>query len=256
MTVFGLRLRCLIAGLLPAAAVLCVCCPPARAGSILWYNGNLDQRDAIVNQTGNVNGAYVGPDGLIYDNFIVPTGETFTITGVFSNDAIANSGPLATTAYWEIRSGVSAGDGGTLVASGDGTDVTTATGQDFNFGGLSIPVFTNEVNGLTVTVGAGTYWLAVAPDVGNQNSFIVTTSGSGAIGTPPGNDGNSFFSSTFFGDSFLPTTDPSIEGPGTWDYSMGIVGAATVPEPSSVIMGMIGVVVSAGCVCTRRRARS
>ena len=88
-------------------------------------------------------------------------------------------GPLGTTAYWEIRSGLTAGNGGTLLASGDGTDTTTNTGQTFTgIPGLSIPVYTNEVNGLSVTLGPGTYWLAVAPDVSNQNSYIVTTSGS------------------------------------------------------------------------------
>jgi hypothetical protein len=103
---------------------------------------------------------------------------------------------------------------------------------------------------------AGTYWLAVAPDVSNQDSFIVTTSGANAIGTPPGNDGNSFFSSTFFGDTFVPTSDPSIEGPGTWDYSMGVIGSSStaVPEPSSLMLGLVGVIASAGFSWARRRS--
>jgi hypothetical protein len=249
MTVFGRKPPRWIAGVLAAAAIVCICDPPARGASTLWYNGNLDQRDAIANQTGPA-------DGLIYDNFIVPAGQTYTITSVFSNNAAA--GPLGTTAYWEIRSGVSAGNGGTLLASGDGADTTTYTGTSFNTGGVNYRVYTNEVDGLKVTLGAGTYWLAVAPDVSNQSSYIVTTSGAGAVGMPPGNDGNSFWSSTFFGYSFVSTTDPTIEGPGTWDYSMGIKGtaAAAVPEPSSLILGLIGVITSAGCIWTRRRSRS
>lgn len=248
MTVLGHRLCRLIAGLLPAAAILYVSCPPARAGSItLWYNGNADQRDAILNQTGIA-------DGVVYDDFIVPKGEVFTITGVFSNNVYTTS--LGTTAAWDIRSGVSAGDGGTLVASGDGTTVNTDTGVTFNFGGLGYEIYTNQVNGLNVVLTAGTYWLAVA-DVSNADSFIVTTSGAGAIGTPAGNDGNSFFTSTYFGDYFVPTSDPSIEGPGTWDYSMGIVGTASfVPEPSSLILGLIGLISAAGCVRARRRSHS
>ena len=103
----------------------------------------------------------------------------------------------------------------------------------------------------------------MAADVGDQplfgpDSFIGTTSGANAVGTPPGNDGNSFFSSIFFGQSFVPTTDPSIEGPGTWDYSMGVVGTAiqtAVPEPSSLVLGLVGLVTSAGCVWARRRIR-
>jgi hypothetical protein len=250
MTVFVPKLVRLVAGLLVAAAFLHGQTRQASGGSILWYNGDMDGRDAWTNQTGSA-------DGLIYDDFIVPTGSTFTITGVFSNDAMYNHS-AASTAHWEIRSGVSAGSGGTLLSSGDGADAVTSTGQNFLVGGLSIPIYQNLVQVPTITLGAGTYWLAVAPDVSNQNSYIVTTSGANAIGTPPGNDGNSFFSSTFFSMSFVPTSDPSLEGPGTWDYSMGVVGTATVvvPEPSSVIMGLMGLVISAGYLRTKRRTRS
>src|ERR1700678_2495866 len=165
MTVFVPKPSRLFSGLLVVAAILCA--PAARAGSVLWFNGSLDQRDALANQTGAV-------DGLIYDDFIVPTGFTYTITGVFSQDAMYNVG-AASTAYWEIRSGVSAGNGGTLLASGDGNDALTYTGNTLNTGGLAIPVYTNEVFGMSVTLSAGTYWLAVAPDVSNQNSYITTT---------------------------------------------------------------------------------
>ena len=221
----------------------------ARADATLWYNGDLDGRDALVNQTG-------AADGLIYDSFIVPTGQTYTITGVFSNNAMFDFS-AASTAYFEIRSGVSAGNGGTLLDSGDGADSVALTGRMFNFGGLVIPEYTNSVSIPAITLSAGTYWLAVAPDVSDQNSFITTTSGANAVGSPPGNDGNSFWSSTFFGDSFVPTSDPSLEGPGTWDYSMGVIGSAhAVPEPSSLILGLLGLVTSGGVVCARRRRRS
>ena len=250
MTVFVPKLVRFVAGLLVATAILHGQTRQASGGSVLWYNGDMDGRDAWTNQTG-------AADGLVYDDFIVPTGSTFTITGVFSNDAMYNPG-AASTAYWEIRSGVSAGNGGTLLGSGDSTDTLTSTGQNFLVGGLAIPIYQNLVQVPTITLGAGTYWLAVAPDVSNQNSYIVTTSGANAIGTPPGNDGNSYFSSTFFSMSFVPTSDPALEGPGTWDYSMGVVGTATVviPEPSSVIMGLVGLVISAGYVRTWRRTRS
>ncbi len=158
----------------------------------------------------------------------------------------------ASTAYWEIRSGVSAGNGGTLLGSGDGTDTVTSTGQNFLVGGLAIPIYQNLVQSASDHPWRRDVLAGVAPDVSGQNSFIVTTSGANAVGTPPGNDGNSFFSSTFFGLSFVPTSDPSLEGPGTWDYSMGVVGTATVaiPEPSSVIWELVGLVISAGYVRT------
>jgi hypothetical protein len=248
---FVSKLARIVAGLLAVAAILHGQ-PTAAGGSVLWYNGDYDGRDTQVNQT-------LPTDGRIYDEFIVPTGVTFTITSVFSNNFMFNPS-AATTAAWEIRSGVSAGFGGTLLDSGDGTDALTATGRFIVVAPYgNINEYTNSVS-VNVTLGAGTYWLSVAPDVGNQplfgpDSFIGTTSGANAVGTPPGNDGNSFFSSTFFGQSFVPTTDPSIEGPGTWDYSMGVFGTA-VPEPSSLVLGLVGLVSSAGCVWARRRTRS
>ena len=248
MRVFLPKLPSIIAGLLVAAAILCG--QSAQGASVLWYNGDLDGRDALANQTG-------APDGLIYDDFIVPTGSTFTITGVFSNNLML-APSAASSATWEIRSDVSSGNGGNLLANGDGADTVTATGRSLTFGGQQVQEFTNLVQVPTITLSAGTYWLAVAPDVSDQNSFITTTSGLNAVGTPPGNDGNSFLSSAFFGLSFVPVSDPSIEGPGTWDFSMGVIGTSTtvaVPEPSSLILGLVGLVTSAGCFCARRRAR-
>ena len=56
----------------------------AHAGSVtLWYNGDDDGRNGLLNETR-------GTDGLIYDDFIVPTGDIYTITGVFSNDLMPN----------------------------------------------------------------------------------------------------------------------------------------------------------------------
>jgi hypothetical protein len=56
----------------------------AHAGSVtLWYNGDDGGRNGLLNETR-------GTDGLIYDDFIVPTGDIYTITGVFSNDLMPN----------------------------------------------------------------------------------------------------------------------------------------------------------------------
>jgi hypothetical protein len=235
--VIATKLRQSLTALLVTAAA--ACCTPAHAAQ-LWYNGNRDNRDAITNQTSS---SPTGVDGRVYENFVVGANTQFTITGVFSNDV---KNPLfnfanPTTASWEIRSGVSAGNGGTLVAGGDGTDNVSSTGRTSTvFAPFSASEFHHEVDGLSVVLGAGTYWLSVAPDTnGALDSYwyVSTTSGAGAVGTPPGNDGNSFFSSASTGNSFTATSD--IEGPGTWDYSLGVVGTAVaVPAPPAVVMGL------------------
>ena len=78
------------------------------------YNGDMDGRDAWTNQTG-------AADGLVYDDFIAQAGSSYTITGVFSNDAMFTA-CADSTAYWEIRWGVSASNSGTLLDSGDVVD--------------------------------------------------------------------------------------------------------------------------------------
>jgi hypothetical protein len=237
----------LLAGLLVAAAVLN---GQAAQADTIWYNGDYDGRDALTNQTGPA-------DGLVYDNFVVGAGRTLTITSVYSNNLMYYPDE-ARTAHWEIRSGVSAGDGGTLVASGVGVDNLTATGRFETVipDVLDVYEYTNQVE-VNVVLTAGTYWLAVAPDVSDQNSFISTTSGANAVGTPPGNDGNSFVSSSFFGWNFVPTSDDSIEGQGTWDYSMGVNGTlSSVPEPSAFLLGLVGLTAAAGRGWARRRNRA
>jgi hypothetical protein len=239
MSSITMRLQRYLFGLLVVWAVWCI--PSAQADPVLWYNGDLDNRDAFSNQTSSVPG---GANGQIYEDFIVPTGQTWTITSVFSND-VANpftGGYPSATASWQILSGVSAGNGGTVVASGDGADTITATGRSSTvFSPLGSAEYTNQVNGLNVTLGPGTYWLSVAPDTdGAIDSYwyVSTTSGAGAVGNPPGNDGNSFFTSSFTGDYFTPTS--SLEGPGNWDYSLGVLGTAqpltSTPEPTSMTL--------------------
>ena len=241
-----------IAGL----AVACVLCgvPAAQAGT-LWYNGDMDQRDALANQTSSTAGALAS---RIYDDFVVPAGHTWTITGVFSNDVADPYDPYGSrTASWEIRSGVSAGNGGTLVASGDGRDTISATGRNFNaFAPFAGTEYTNAVNGLSITLGPGTYWLSVAPDTpGYWDAYWYnsTTSGANAIGIPPGDDGNSYITDSL-GNYFTPTSQ--IEGPGNWDYSMGIVGNFTVtPEPTTMTLLLGGSLSLAGFRYLRRRVR-
>ena len=83
-------------------------------------NGLANENDAIVG--GSPYGA------ATFQNFNWAGG---TVTGLATNNL---SGLNPTTAYWEIRSGVSEGNGGTLVASGTGATTNQATGRsDFGF---------------------------------------------------------------------------------------------------------------------------
>ena len=186
----------------------------------LWYNGNFDSRNSLSNEISTEIG-----QSNVYDDFIVPLGQTWTVTAVYSNDLMNF---ISDSAEWQIRSGVSLNNGGTLIASGTTPDVQTAVGS-----ALDLTEYTVQVSVPNVVLTPGTYWLTVAPaDTGSGRSFITTTSGAACVGLPCGNDGNSFWTSADFDENFANPSDAL--GPGTWDFSMGVIG--TVPEPASMTL--------------------
>jgi hypothetical protein len=153
-----------------------------------------------------------------------------------------------TAADWEIRSGVSEGNAGTLIASGTTNAPTVMPTGRCGFGLCEYMV---EVTGLNVFLpmlpSGQHYWLNVTP-VGNGTgrSFNSTTSGTNCVGTPCGNDQNAFFNSTFFGAFFTSTMT---EGQ-PYDYSNGVIGTV-VPEPGTVALLTCGV----GVLIALRRRR-
>jgi hypothetical protein len=197
----------------------------------LWYNGDWNgflilsnERNTVVSQA------------AVYDDFNITGGPMWHVTAVFSDDAFTQM--TVTGADWEVRTGISEGNGGTLVASGTtNSPLVTPTGRS-GIGGTEYMV---EVTGLNVFLpmlpSGQHYWLNVTP-VGNGagRSQITTTSGTNCVGTPCGNDQNAFFNSTFFGANFTSTSN---EGQ-PYDYSMGVVGNV-VPEPATVALLTCGV---------------
>jgi hypothetical protein len=193
-----------------------LCASPLFASNLYWYNGSPDLQDSLANE---VSGGF--GNWLIYSEFNVGPGGT-AITGVFSNDTFSGS-PDVGDAYWEIRSGVSNGNGGTLLASGTGAPTVTDTGDAYDG-----EIYTVEVDGLNVDLSQGTYWLAVAPDFSSgENSWLVGTDGANAVGSPAGT-GDSYLTDSLFGDNFVPTADYNVI-----DYSVGVVTSVVTPEPAT-----------------------
>jgi hypothetical protein len=217
----------------------------------LWYNGDFDLNDAATNENNvpiQVGTSYELNLSLVFNNFVVPAGKTWSLSSIFANEQVAYY-QAPTNATWQIRTGMSAGNGGTLVASGD-TAVTVAQTNAADGNNYIDPELklTAAVSGVTLT--AGTYWVAIAPDsqgyYGDQ-SYIETTSGANAVGTPGGNDGTSFLFNNLAGPGNLNYVPSSL------DYSEGVVGFA--PEPTG-LMPIVGLSIAALGLSRRSRVRT
>jgi hypothetical protein len=203
--------------------------PVGISETILWYNGDLNGF-AVGNQTNPGDGTI---DSSVYDNFNIA--RPARVTSVFSNNMVHGSF-AALGAKWEIRSGVSAGNGGTLVSSGITTTAFswTPTGRVLQ-GGVQRE-YSLVVTGLNVSLSRGTYWLSVVP-LGNGagGSLISGTSGLNAIGFPKGGDNKSYTTSAFY--TFQSVAGNFSCGPisGICDFSMGVATSDPVAVQTSRI---------------------
>jgi hypothetical protein len=206
----------------------------------LWYNGDFNGLTWLSNEYNTAVS-----QSNTYDDFNVPSGPGWHVTGLYSADLLT-FGFSASSAEWEIRTGVSNGNAGTLVAGGI---LSPATLMGTGRGGGGFIEYDVLVSGLNITLAPGTYFISVAPSgFGTGRSLNSATSGTNCVGTPCGSDGNAFFNSTFFGAYFAPST--------TWcgsechDFSDGVIGTV-VPEPATVALLICGA--GALLIALRRR---
>ncbi len=223
----------------------------AHADNILFYAGDFDLSNPNANALPNENDAIVGysPYGAAtFQNFIVPGGHTWNVQSLFTNN-LAKINP--DSGYWEIRSGLSEGNGGMPIASGVGTKAAgtftwTPTGRN----GFGLDEYQAHITGINLMLTPDTYWEAVVPVALNDaersfNSNTFDCFSNSCVGTEI--DDQQYFDSPFFGTSF---TNANNEG--TFQrFSSGVDGYDSTPEPSSLLMLGSGVAGLAGLLRQR-----
>ncbi len=194
----------------------------AAAGAVAqFYGGDFDGRTWLA----------VDYDAYIYDDFAVD-GSGITVTSLYAN-CLSNED--VHKVGWEIRTGITHGNGGTIVNSGYNPVTRTATGRHGGPDG-GYDEYTLRVNGLNFFLAPGLYYIGV--NVGNplpgilQRTFVSGTAGANGFGSPIAN-GNSWIYSAFFGNYNFVSTETYFGH--IADFSYGVV-----PEPKSVSVFVIG----------------
>lgn len=222
-------------------AIACVVAMLARpcVAQVLWYGG-----DGISGGTfNNTSSADGSGTQRVLDDFVVPAGTQWHVTGLFSNNVAAN--PIATApftqAQWSIRTGVTASSFGTILYSGTSPVVITPTGRY-----PSLPSIGTEYNvlvsGLSIDLGPGTYFFNVTPVTASLKNYSVPgSSGTNRIGpiSPFG----------FFTEFEQPS--PPLHTIGTADIpsaSLGVIGTSTGPPIPTLSSYTLALLLAAICI--------
>jgi hypothetical protein len=206
--------------------------PPPYCSPCLFYGGDFDPTSPNANGLENdkVFLWNLMPN-VVYVPFVVPSGEQWTVGGLFVNVLSAESSISPPAALYSISTGVSKGNGGMTVVSGTSSASYSPTGRSWN--GLN--EYTVKVKLRPIALQSGTYWLSVVPRCTDPNDsscdtaayFITDVEDNPPLnhkGIEPGND--SFISSGFLNEYFVPTwgTNGQCGGLGCNRFSAGVVG--------------------------------
>ena len=189
--------------------------PPALCSPCLFYGGDINPSALNAAGMSDENTLLITGGSSTYAEVDIPTGVTANVWGiVFNVQADAAFDPMAAT--YDIRTGVSEGNGGTSIASGSGIAVVSPTGRNF----LGLNEYTVAITWSTpVALTAGAYWFNATPQClntldGSCNAFRQflsnTTSLTNNLRGSWQPDHEMFLNSTFFGFSWANWCDSSI----------------------------------------------
>jgi hypothetical protein len=205
----------------------------AQPGQVLYYGGDYDGVDGAPSMWAP------NLQDLIFDEFGLS--QNSDLQAIWGNFGLVQTVDyfIPTQAYCEIRSGVSAGNGGTLLFSGFLSVQDTPTGRS-QYGLPEYQVLAD----LNLTLPAGIYWLGMAP-VGSSiwdEAYISSTSCNedntpGDPNPPPTGypltGGISYQDGPAPNYNFMPIAQ---------EFSYG-VGGSVVPEPSMLSLLAVSIIV-------------
>lgn len=234
---------------LAVVAALVAVAPTASAD---WYAGDPAPTTLtpLAGFAWNTSAPAPGYVAFTFDNFAWTNSQGGMVGSIGGHFISAGGGPITgvTYAQWEIRSGVSVGNGGTLIASGSGVPVATSTAFTSWMTGAHAPdpVLRVELDVADFALAPGNYWLGFSiGDAGaGVGGFVAETIGSSGIGGPL-NDGNAIY---FQGDG---TTNPWnwVDVASTWGGPMDAAYFINeVPAPGTAALLGLG-----GLLSMRRR---
>jgi hypothetical protein len=145
--------------------------PPAYCSPCLFYGGDWDPNSSWV-AFANWNTVALG-QATVYVPFTVPTGQVWTVNSLFTNNLFINGTVIdPSKADWSINQGLSEGNPGTVVASGNSTARATATGRNYQ---NTYFEYTVQTKIPLTQLPAGQYWFSVVPDCTNSGDAVCSS---------------------------------------------------------------------------------
>lgn len=182
--------------------------------AVCWFNGTADGRNGFTSERGTAVS-----DSWTFDDVQWGGG---TVEG-FRANFIPNPGTVFSACDLIVYQGLGEGTFGTLIADKPNITSYTLTLTGGFYFGRDEYLLVATLGGGSFNLGSGNYHVGIRlVGTGSGQAFVVTTSGAGAVGNPPGNNGRTFLQSNYFGYP-NPTDWQNLVGPGTWDVSYGLV---------------------------------
>ena len=188
--------------------------PTTNHPNTLFYAGDPNCEDPNSQAFANGNTLTV-PDTETLGAVTIPAGKHVLVEGLFINTVATVDEFDPATATWEIRTGVSEGNGGRQIASGVGPISWTG----LNTCGLA--VYASQVTVMLTqpqTLSEGTYWFNVTPQCTNSEDSYCDSQQFYVDNTPQGANNvrghlqplhQIYFNSAYFGHAYANWCDPS-----------------------------------------------